>query len=273
MYQSYWQLQQRPFESGCDAAFYFPSESHQAALLKLRYAIENRRGAAVLAGPSGLGKTLLVQMLRQSLEAQSSPVVHLVFPQMSADELLAYLAAELDPTAPLSVDPKVHESVRCIARFLGENARQGQHAVVVIDEAHLVEDPQTLEALRLLLNYEAEGRPALTLLLVGQTAVLPTLDRMPGFEERLEVKCLLAPLDEEQTAQYVAHRLACAGARKAIFDPSVFPTLHGLTHGIPRRINRLCDLALFLGYAERHATLTSEHLESIAGELVAAVPA
>ena len=63
MYETYWQLSQKPFENVTDARFYYPSESHQAALLKLRYAIENRRGAALLAGPSGCGKTLLTTML------------------------------------------------------------------------------------------------------------------------------------------------------------------------------------------------------------------
>ena len=58
MYETYWRLTQKPFENAADPRFYYPAESHQAALLKLRYAIENRRGAALLAGPSGSGKTL-----------------------------------------------------------------------------------------------------------------------------------------------------------------------------------------------------------------------
>ncbi|GAG08635.1 unnamed protein product, partial [marine sediment metagenome] len=63
MYESYWQLTTRPFDNGDDSRFYFPSESHQGALLKLRYAVENRRGGALLSGAAGLGKTLLANML------------------------------------------------------------------------------------------------------------------------------------------------------------------------------------------------------------------
>ena len=58
MYETYWRLKQKPFENAADPRFYYPGESHQAALLRLRYAVENRRGAALLAGPSGSGKTL-----------------------------------------------------------------------------------------------------------------------------------------------------------------------------------------------------------------------
>ena len=75
MYESYWKLDQRPFASGCDPRFYYPGQSHQAALLKLRYAVENRCGGAILAGPSGSGKTLLVGMLRSAIAGQISPVV------------------------------------------------------------------------------------------------------------------------------------------------------------------------------------------------------
>ena len=64
MYETYWRLKQKPFENAADPRFYYPAESHQAALLKLRYAIENRRGAGLLVGPSGSGKTLVTTMLR-----------------------------------------------------------------------------------------------------------------------------------------------------------------------------------------------------------------
>jgi len=271
MYESYWQLKQKPFEGAADPRFYYPGESHQAALLKLRYAIENRRGGALLAGVAGSGKTLVAHMLRKMLGEAFSPWVHLVFPQMSTAELLGYLAGELDAARPAS-EAGVEQSVRRIEHFLGENTRRGHHAVVVIDEAHLLESPHTLEALRLLLNFEWAGQPGLTLLLAGQTAILPTLERMPQLEERLAVKCLLRPLSERETAEYVAHRLQVAGAVRTIFEPDALPVLHALTHGVARRINRLCDLALLIGFAEERPTITAGQFEAVCQELVAVVP-
>src|SRR5262245_64566039 len=50
MYENHWQLERRPFENNnSDVRFYYPGESHQGALLKLRYAVENRRPAALLS--------------------------------------------------------------------------------------------------------------------------------------------------------------------------------------------------------------------------------
>jgi general secretion pathway protein A len=271
MYESYWQLAQKPFENCCDPRFYYPDESHQAALLKLRYAVENRRGAALLAGASGSGKTLVVGMLRAMLGDSCSPFVHLVYPQMPCEELLAYLAGELAGTLEPQT-PSLQQSVRGIERFLAGNAQQGHHAIVVVDEAHLLGDSRTMEALRLLLNFQPEGQQGLTLLLVGQPGILPILDHLPQLEERLAVKCLLRPLNLQETTEYVAHRLQAAGATRTIFDPSAIETLHRLTHGIPRRINRLCDLALLIGYAEERATIGGSQIEAISDELVNVAP-
>ena len=99
MYTTYWQLHDRPFENATDAKFYYPSEVHQGALLKLRYAVESSRGAALLAGAAGVGKTLLVNSLKRQLDDSYTPFVHVVFPQMNASELLAYLAAEIERVA------------------------------------------------------------------------------------------------------------------------------------------------------------------------------
>jgi len=272
MYETYWQLQQKPFENTADPRFYYPGESHQAALLKLRYAVENRRGGALLTGPSGSGKTLLTGMLRGALGADYSPFVHLVFPQMSTAELLAYLADEFDggDRAPGAHD--LQTSVRRIERFLAANSQKGRHAVVTLDEAHLLDGVQTFEALRLLLNFEPGGTSALTFLLVGQPAILPTLDRIPQWEERLGIKCLLRPFSQQETADYVEHRLKVAGASRSIIDTDAQPTLHALTHGIARRINRLCDLALLIGYAEERQRLSAGHFEAVCRELVTVAP-
>ncbi len=272
MYESYWQLRQKPFENNADPQFYYPGESHQAALLKLRYAVESRRGGALLAGASGSGKTLLVNMLRAALGENFTPFVHLVFPQMATPELLAYLAAELDGASAPAGSLGVHESVLRIERALADNTRRGRHAVLVVDEAQLLDNGQALEALRLLTNFQSDNQPGLTLLLVGQPGLLSTLSRIPQLEERLGVKCLLRPFNEEETAAYVSHRLRVAGALQPIFDAESLTALHGLTHGIARRINRLCDLALLIGYAEERKTITADHLEAVCEELVTVVP-
>ncbi|MBX9790913.1 MAG: AAA family ATPase [Pirellulales bacterium] len=274
MYEAYWQLDAKPFEWTPSARFYYPGEAHQGALLKLRYAIENHRGAALLAGAPGLGKTLILQRLRQQLDERYLPLAQLVFPQMSPAELLAWVADALDPPATTARGPlpPVNQSVDRIQAALEANSQRGRQAVVVLDEAHLIEEHETLEALRLLLNFETSTGPGLALVLAGQPALLSTFQRMPHWEERLGIKCLLRPLNVAETMAYVTHRLTAAGATRPIFTADSLEAIYYLTQGNPRRINRLCDLALLVGYAEQAHEITVEALEAVAGELVTVQP-
>ncbi|REK19049.1 MAG: AAA family ATPase [Planctomycetota bacterium] len=272
MYEAYWQLQSRPFENCADAAFYYPSEVHQGALLKLRYAVENRRGAALLAGAAGVGKTLLVGALGRQLGEAYAPKAHIVFPQMSPGELLNYLAAELGALSSPTAVVRIDESIRRLQQFLAENTEQGKHAVVAIDEAQMLLETEALETLRLLLNFESNGQPVLTLLLSGQPELLPALERLPGLEARLGVKCLLRPFTLDETCSYVNHRMKAAGASREIFTNEALQTLFHLTGGNPRRINRLCDLALLIGYAEEQVRINAPHIESVCNELVTVTP-
>ncbi|NLE39889.1 MAG: AAA family ATPase [Pirellulaceae bacterium] len=271
MYESYWRLREKPFEPGVDGGFYFPSETHQAAILKLRYAIESRRAGALLAGASGLGKTLVVGMIRSILGETFQPFVHLCFPQMPPDQLMAYLALWLTGGNE-EFDAPMWRSVDRIERFLAKNADAGRHAVVVIDEAHLLEGQEMFEAIRLLSNFETGGRPNLTVVLSGRPGLLPVLDRNPPLEERMAVKGMLRPLSEVETAEYVEHRLKQAGAERPLFDAEAFEALQQLTQGVPRRINRLCDLALLVGYAEQQETVGVSLLENISEELTTVAP-
>ncbi|MCL4203242.1 MAG: AAA family ATPase [Pirellulaceae bacterium] len=269
MYTNYWGLDCRPFDKQDDPRFYYPSETHQATLLKLHYAIENRQGAGLLAGMSGLGKTLLVRSLFESLPEEYQPRIHLRFPQLNPESLVSYLAAELTGERSSGHSLEVH--LQRIETGLAHCVDQGQHALVVIDEAHLLCGTDTMETVRLLLNYE----PAWTVLLVGQTALLPALERMPELEERLGVKCLLRRFTADETVAYVSHRMHAAGAADvhAIFEPQALEVLHQRADGVPRKINRLADMALLIGFAEEQRTITADRIEAVADELTTIAPA
>jgi general secretion pathway protein A len=211
-----------------------------------------------------LGKSLLIHSLLEELPDEYQPRIQLRFPQMSPSQLLAYLAAELSGVE--QQDNGVDQSLRCIKRVLSGNEQDGRHAILVIDEAHLLRDTETMETVRLLLNFE----PAWTIMLVAQPSLLPALDRMPELEERIGVKCLLRHFTMDETVSYVSHRMLAVGADDvhSVFDPEALEQIHSMSGGVPRRINRICDLALLIGFAEEHERVTAEHVEAVAEELL-----
>ena len=137
-----------------------------------------------------------------------------------------------------------------------------------VDEAHLLEDAGLLEPLRLLLNLKHSARSLFTLLLVGQMGVLPAVARYGSFDERIDLKVTMPAFDDEQTCQYIEHRLQAAGATREIFTPDGMLLAHQLAGGLPRRINRLCDLALLVGFASNRSEIDAEAIQSVSDELV-----
>lgn len=270
MYNQHWGLTERPFENRMDTKFYYPAETHQAALLKLHYAIENRRSAAILCGSGGIGKSLIVDSLKSQLSDEFRPICHIVFPAMNSEQFVRYVVDKVD-TTPVEGAREASSDLERFERFLENSIEAKRHPVVVVDEAHLLEQNDLLEPLRLMLNIAATnsgGESAWTLILAGQPSLLSHVERYHALDERLAVKCMLNRLLPEETNAYIQHRMRVAGVEADdIFEAEAQERIHLLTQGIPRRINRLCDLALMVGYAEDRKTISIETIDSVHNDL------
>ncbi|MCA9113450.1 MAG: AAA family ATPase [Planctomycetaceae bacterium] len=275
MYQPFWGLVRAPFDQCLEPDFFYRSQTHQEALVRLRYMIENRMGAGLLAGSAGTGKSSLISMLAAELPEDLDPLIHVIYPRMSPQELLAWLAAELgddsasqhSPAGSVPAILTVDRSIRAIQRRLTELTEEGRRAAIVMDDAHLIDNPQVLQTLQLLLNFQQRPEIDFSLILAGEPELLPQVQRMGQLNDRLAVRCVLRPLTDSETTEYVQHRLAAAGSRMPVFDQSAMESLFELTGGVPRKINRLCDLALLVGCADQLQTVRAEEIEAVAREL------
>jgi len=252
MYTQYWGLQRKPFDNTPDPDFLYRCSQHEEALARMLYAVKERKGLAVLTGVFGCGKTLLGQELLKELSEDRYRIVFINYPLLSQVEFLLTIVKSLGgselPTKKSEV--LVNFVLDDLNNVLLNNARDGKDSVIVIDEAHAIEDNQIFECLRLLLNFQLPDRFLLTLILSGQPELKGKLETNKQLSQRIAIKCHLANLDLNDTVGYISHRLKIAGREEPIFTKEAVEAIYEHASGIPRRINRLCDVSLLSGFAK-----------------------
>ncbi len=263
MYREYWNLNRYPFENTPDPGFLYLSPTHRQALQWLTYGIEGRKGAVVLTGEVGCGKTVLSRRVIQDLSSDRYDVAVVVNPSLSPVELLREILHQLG----LAQIPKSKvELLHALNASLLRNHQAGKHTVILIDEAQAIKNAGTLEELRLLLNFQLNDGYLLTLVLIGQPEWADRLSDLPQLEQRISVSYNLHALEAEETECYITHRIRTAGAASSIFTPEALRAIYLTTRGTPRRINTLCDRCLLAGYQAGARVIDEELVRKLAAQ-------
>lgn len=275
MYEAHFGLKRRPFRPTPDGDSYYPATSHEGALARLQQAFREDEGLILLAGPPGVGKTLLCHRLLEAVGAEAACVFLTNSHVCNCAGLLQAILYDLS----LPYEGRSEQELRlAVTDYLLQNFAAGRRALILIDEAqHLRGD--LLEELRLLGNLEARQGKAVQVVLAAQPAVENVFHQphLAGFRQRLAVRAKLEPLDTHEAADYLFHQLRVAGGRpEQLFAAEAVEVLVGATHGIPRRLNQAAHQALSLAYEAGNTTLDAEAaLEALAvlGLAVDDVPA
>lgn len=265
MYESYWHLTEKPFENTPDPRFIYLSPKHEEALSRLLYCINERKGAVLLTGEYGSGKTLLSRVLLNELASDDYRIAFIFNPRLPAIDLLREIIYQLGSAPDSSADKTglLHQ----LNEILYKNRNEDKRTVVVVDEAQAIPDANGLEELRLLLNFQLNDSFLLTLVLMGQPELKEKIAQLPQFRQRLAVHFHLTALSRLETKKYIEHRMAVAGGREDIFSPSAITEIYKYSAGIPRRINNICDLALLTACGKEVIRVSKKIAEDVGKDL------
>ena len=273
MYKQFYRLTRNPFELSPDPRFFYSTPRHNEALASLCYGVQKRKGFVVLTGEVGTGKTLLVRCLLDWLDRNRIAFSHVFNTRLSVNEFMQYFLSDLG--LPVTGKSK-GELISQLNHYLIDRYRQGSTAVLIIDEAQLLEW-DLLEEVRLLTNLETGRQKLLQILLIGQPELDQKLDSVDlrQLKQRIALRYQLMPLSEEETRAYIVRRLQVAGANShtnGLFPEATLTAIFNFSHGVPRLINTLCENALIAGYARQVNTITPDIVDEIAGDFRLDVP-
>ena len=269
MYTQYFQLKQSPFSIAPDPRYLFMSERHREALAHLLYGVGSGGGFVLLTGEIGAGKTTVCRCFMEQIP-ENCQLAYIFNPKLSVEELLLSICEEFR-IAPPTGAASVKSYVDAINVHLLASHAQGRNNVLIIDEAQNL-SAAVLEQLRLLTNLETSERKLLQIILIGQPELRAMLARpeLEQLAQRVIARYHLGSLSEPETASYIHHRLAVAGSTaRTPFGPRLMAQIHKLSHGVPRRINLLCDRALLGAYVENQPQVTRQILRRAAAEVFA----
>jgi type II secretory pathway predicted ATPase ExeA len=260
MYETHYQLREKPFTLLPDPDFLMLTRQHNACLSELRYGLNLESGITILTGEAGCGKTTLVRHLLRVLDDDVT-VGLIAHTQDLTETILGQVLSAFGQPGTAGNQTALYER---ITQFLSTERGEGRHAALIVDEAQHLGIP-ALEALRAITDENAGGAHVLRLVLVGMPGIRETLRNpdMQQFAQRIVADCQLYAFDSTQTADYIAHRLRIAGGNPKLFEPTAVDLIHAYSRGVPRLINVLCDTALVYAFGSQTPVIGAQLIRQV----------
>ncbi len=263
MYQTHWGLRESPFRGCLDPGMFYESPTHEEALSRLHFLIEQRCRLGLLIGPSGSGKSLLLEVLTHQLRRLGRPMANISLLDVEPTEMLWLLAAEwgLNPEPSLSTAALW----RMLTDRLIEYRYQQLETVVLLDDADLANRAVQRHVARLA-RFDTSPEARFTIVLAGRNEGMVHLDEslLALTDLRIDVE----PWQRNETETFVNRRLSQADRQTPVFTPPAVDRLQEISHGIPRRVSQLAELALLAGAGQNLQEIDAGVVDSVYQELV-----
>jgi type II secretory pathway predicted ATPase ExeA len=263
----FYSLREHPFSNVVDSRFYYNSLQHSNALVKLKHAIDAKRGLSVVVGDIGSGKTTLARRLLEELDESlyEAALLVIIHSSVSSEWLLKKFALQLG-LEDVSGNSKV-ELLGQLFRRLQDIHEEGKTAVVLMDEVQMLNSREIMEEFRGLLNMEMHEGKMINFIFFGLTELDEVLKLDEPLKQRVALRISLKSFTEEDSRDYIQHRLKVAGCERHIFNGDAVKAISRYSNGLPRLINTICDNALLEGFLVKAVQINDDIIRTVAVDL------
>jgi len=265
MYNEYWGLGHNPFRNVPDPAAFFPARSHEEALARMCFLVEENKRGGLLLGAPGTGKSLVLQVFAEQMKRQHRRLAIISHPAFDGREVFYDLCAAFSlnpsPTATKA------ELWRALSSLVRENRYQELHTIVVVDDAHMLVNANSLTDCQLLFNLDENAGAMYTVVFVGKPGLAQAVLADDALTQSFDLTFSLDPLGQDEIGPYVEHRLSVAGRESPAFEPDAVAKIYQYSRGVPSNVNHLCDLALLGACGQELPLVTVDVVDNVQSEL------
>jgi type II secretory pathway predicted ATPase ExeA len=265
MYEEFYGLSKKPFSKTPDPEFLYLSRTHEEALARLQYAVEEKE-IVLLTGEVGSGKTTITRALMDSMDNSLYYFILILNPRLTPVQFLKLILKRLDIE---EIPSNRHDLTELLYEKLYSLYTSGKTPVLIIDEAQLITDRRVFEELRLISNFQLDKENLLSIILVAQPDIRKRIRNkvyLP-LRQRIGLYYHLGPLTEEEVREYIEFRLRKAGRVEPLFTDGAIKRIYLYSEGIPRVINNIANASLLEGMGREAYIIDEEIIDAAAREL------
>ncbi len=263
---AYFGLRSDPFPDLADPRFFFDTQASVAAIAALRRSLTTRRGILVFTGDPGSGKTLLLKHMARAFEQ----TYHYLYTDQSYLPFEDLRSLVTDGLGLPRVSGSGPPDTQALNTRLLELHKEGEAAVVLLDEAQALDTTTLCEIEKLSPRDPASDRYLLQLILCGTADLAERLEK-PEFQqlrERLAPPVRLGDLTPEEIAPFIEHRLRLAGCGSPdLFSTNAIAYVAHYAGRTPGAVNRICDAALRIAFRMEREVITADVIEAAVAKL------
>ncbi|MDD4866932.1 MAG: AAA family ATPase, partial [Mycobacterium sp.] len=239
--QSHWGFTRMPFGRDLAPAMLHRHAGHGEAVARISWCVD-QHAIGVITGEVGAGKTVAVRAATNALDSSRHVFIYLANPTIGVRGMRTRIVASLGHTPAFHKATLAPQAAEALA---GEHAERGRHPVLVVDEAHLLDNHQ-LEVIRLLTNHDMDSGSPFAVILVGQPSLRHRLRLgvLAALDQRIAVRYTIAGMSSTDTADYIGHHCKIAGRTDTLFSEDAIGLIHNASRGHPRAVNNLALHAL-----------------------------
>ncbi|MCH7590754.1 AAA family ATPase [PVC group bacterium] len=271
MYLEYWGLNQHPFNNVPDPEMYFSMhQSVEESVAEILFAIEEGDEClAVITGKVGVGKTMSLRIVLDTLDHDKYRIAFVINPDLSFTQLLREIIGQLEDQE--CEERRKDKLLERFNKILFATNDEGKRVLIFIDEGNVIK-PANLESLRLLTNMQEDKQNLFTMILAGQPELARRLEdpRRANLFQRIGVYCRMTGMTScENMRDYIEHRLERAGLKQRVFSDEAYDVLWEHSEdGVPRLVNKLCKLSMKAGETNNLTQITPEVVQAVAARFI-----